>query len=162
MSALCQYRRIPLISTLDNRAILDVFQIDFRDRSTTYYVRLTLVGRREPIFAQEYAIKEGAIRLNGEIVPPDTILKNADLISNCVHRHEPPVTAAPVKIIFRDDEQRRPHRPSSTRSAHDWSDLLVVEKPGSIPVHVSRVCISARLGAECEPGRRSLSLQYPP
>ncbi|KAK0549049.1 hypothetical protein OC845_003309 [Tilletia horrida] len=42
-------------------------------------------------------------------------------MSNRVHRHEPPVTTEPVKILFRDDEKGH----------------LVVRKPGSIPVHAA-------------------------
>jgi 23S rRNA-/tRNA-specific pseudouridylate synthase len=36
-----------------------------------------------------------------------------------VHRHEPPVTGQPIDIVYQDD------------------GLLVVNKPGSIPVHPS-------------------------
>jgi tRNA pseudouridine synthase 8/2,5-diamino-6-(5-phospho-D-ribitylamino)-pyrimidin-4(3H)-one deaminase len=37
--------------------------------------------------------------------------------SHTVHRHEPPVTAEPIKII------------------HETDEILVVNKPGSIPIH---------------------------
>ncbi|EEB90607.1 hypothetical protein MPER_11162 [Moniliophthora perniciosa FA553] len=44
---------------------------------------------------------------------------NGDRIENVVHRHEPPVTATPVKVLLEDKER----------------EFLIVDKPGSIPVH---------------------------
>jgi len=72
--------------------------------------------------------------INGEIAKPDTIIRNGDRIEfgvftplrcpmwlkfwprNIVHRHEPPVTAKPVKILHHDAER----------------GFLVIDKPGSI------------------------------
>ena len=66
--------------------------------------------------------------MNGGSVTPTYRIQNSDLIvyvfglpSNKVHRHEPAVTDAPVRILHRDDQQGR----------------LVVVKPGSIPVHAT-------------------------
>ncbi|KAK4705491.1 hypothetical protein P7C70_g712, partial [Phenoliferia sp. Uapishka_3] len=66
---------------------------------------------------------EGLIRVNNSITTTDTILRDGDLISNLVHRHEPPVRAGPVRIIY---DGRLPGNDGQT---------LVVEKPGSMPVH---------------------------
>ena len=73
---------------------------------------------------QEHAIKQGTITLNGKIVDGETVIQNSDLIRNIVHRHEPPVIGDPVKIHFRDEEK----------------GILVVEKPGSMPVSLLSRC----------------------
>jgi tRNA pseudouridine synthase 9 len=44
------------------------------------------------------------------------VLQQRDLLEHSLHRHEPPVSAAPVTIV-RDD-----------------GDVVVVDKPASIPV----------------------------
>jgi tRNA pseudouridine32 synthase len=74
--------------------------------------------------------------VNGKIAKPDTKIQNGDRIEfvvftlplqsfpcvlkprsrNVVHRHEPPVTAKPVKIIHHDVER----------------EFVVIDKPGSI------------------------------
>jgi tRNA pseudouridine32 synthase len=46
-------------------------------------------------------------------------IQNGDCISHTIHRHEPPVSSRPIKIIHHDLEQ----------------GLLVVDKPAGIPVH---------------------------
>ncbi|KAG1737942.1 pseudouridine synthase [Suillus occidentalis] len=68
-----------------------------------------------------YALESGVTTINGKVAKPDTVVRNGDRIENVVHRHEPPVTSTPVKIILHDKER----------------DFLVVDKPGSIPVHAS-------------------------
>ncbi|KAF8845922.1 pseudouridine synthase [Paxillus ammoniavirescens] len=88
------------------REILEIVSTEFRDRSMEYY---------------RYALESGVTTINGKVAKPDTIVKNGDRIENVVHRHEPPVTATPVKIILHDKER----------------DFLVIDKPGSIPVHAS-------------------------
>lgn len=58
------------------------------------------------------------MRLNGNIITdPTRILKNGDLLSHTLHRHEPPVSAQPIGIVHEDD------------------DMLVINKPAGIPVH---------------------------
>ncbi|KAG5653792.1 hypothetical protein H0H81_010462 [Sphagnurus paluster] len=88
------------------RELLEVVSTEFRDRSMEYY---------------RYALESGVTTVNGKIARPDTIIKNGDRIENVVHRHEPPVTSTPVKVILHDVERK----------------FLVVDKPGSIPVHAS-------------------------
>lgn len=93
----------------------------------------------------DHGVSIGAIVVNNEKATADTILKNGDLISNVLHRyeressfrnigpesdascfslqrHEPPVVAGPIKIIY---DGRLPGNDGET---------LVVEKPGSMPV----------------------------
>ncbi|KAF8911557.1 tRNA-pseudouridine synthase [Gymnopilus junonius] len=88
------------------RELLEVVSTEFRDRSMEYY---------------RYALESGVTTVNGKIAKPDTILKDGDRIENVVHRHEPPVTATPVKVLLHDVER----------------EFIVVDKPGSIPVHAS-------------------------
>ncbi|KAF7350891.1 PseudoU-synth-2 domain-containing protein [Mycena sanguinolenta] len=87
-----------------NRELLEVVSSEFRDRSMEYY---------------RYALESGVTTVNGKVARPDTIIKNGDRIENIVHRHEPPVTSTPIKILHHDVER----------------EFIVVDKPGSIPVH---------------------------
>ena len=62
---------------------------------------------------------DGGITVNYKKISPDYIVNNNEIIAHVTHRHEVPVTAAPIKIVHSDD------------------DLLVIDKPASIPVHPS-------------------------
>ena len=67
---------------------------------------------------QKNAIETGHITLNGKPSPSiHTILRNGDIISHTLHRHEPPVAARPIGIVHEDD------------------GLIVIDKPAGIPVH---------------------------
>ncbi|TFK44971.1 tRNA-pseudouridine synthase [Crucibulum laeve] len=68
-----------------------------------------------------YALESGVTTVNGQIAQPDTILRDGDRIENVVHRHEPPVSSKPVQVLHHDVER----------------EFLIVDKPGSIPVHAS-------------------------
>ncbi|KAG5644501.1 hypothetical protein DXG03_008243 [Asterophora parasitica] len=107
------------------RELLEVVSTEFRDRSMEYYVRLhcylVLYQKLITIVNQRYALESGVTTVNGKIAKPDTIIRNGDRIENVVHRHEPPVTSTPVKVILHDVERQ----------------FIVVDKPGSIPVHAS-------------------------
>ncbi|BGP36133.1 hypothetical protein JCM10449v2_000031 [Rhodotorula kratochvilovae] len=89
------------------RTLIDIYS-EFRDRSTEYY---------------DWAIETGVIVVNNQKTTPNHVLRNGDLISNVLHRHEPPVVAGPIKILY---DGRLPGNDGET---------LVVEKPGSMPVH---------------------------
>ncbi|XP_071070210.1 pseudouridylate synthase RPUSD2 isoform X2 [Dasypus novemcinctus] len=65
--------------------------------------------RAHPLAYYEAAIRAGRLRLNEE---PDN-----DFLRNTVHRHEPPVTAEPIRLLAENEE------------------VVVVDKPSSIPVH---------------------------
>ncbi|KIM40376.1 hypothetical protein M413DRAFT_178346 [Hebeloma cylindrosporum] len=88
------------------RELLEVVSTEFRDRSMEYY---------------RYALESGVTTVNGKVAKPDTILRDGDRVENVVHRHEPPVTSTPVKVLSHDIER----------------GFIVVDKPGSIPVHAS-------------------------
>ena len=55
--------------------------------------------------------------MDGKVVPTDIAVKNGQVISHTLHRHEPPVTAQPVGII------------------HEDNDMIVINKPAGVPVH---------------------------
>lgn len=65
----------------------------------------------------ESKIKSGQILINGKVVDIDYIFKSHDQLTSRVHRHELPILAADIPIVHQDD------------------DLLVVNKPPSLPVH---------------------------
>lgn len=85
------------------REILDIFASEFRDRPADYY---------------EKAILDGRVVVNGQpVTSTRTLIKNGDIISHTLHRHEPPCTAQPIGIVHEDD------------------DMIVINKPAGMPVH---------------------------
>ncbi|KAI1325135.1 pseudouridine synthase [Xylariaceae sp. FL0255] len=84
------------------REVLDIFESEFRDRPLSYY---------------KQAIEIGNVSINGARESPTYILKNGDLVSHMIHRHEPPVSATPIGIL------------------HEDADMIVINKPSGIPVH---------------------------
>ncbi|SCU94013.1 LAME_0F05776g1_1 [Lachancea meyersii CBS 8951] len=85
-----------------DRPLIDIFVSEFRDREEAYYRK---------------TIANGSVMLNDSPADLQSIVRNGDLIMHRIHRHEPPVTSRPVKIVFED------------------SDILVIDKPSGIPVH---------------------------
>eukprot|EP01134_Creolimax_fragrantissima_P006980 CFRG6980T1 len=63
------------------------------------------------------AIRERRIGINERKTTPEYKLKQGDRLVHWIHRHEPPVTEQEVSIVHEDD------------------DVVVVNKPASIPVH---------------------------
>jgi len=88
----------------EGKTLLNILIDEFKTHEEDYYKR---------------AFKFGAISLNYQNVTEDTIVKSGDLLSHTVHRHEPPVTSLPIKIIFENDE------------------MIVLDKPSSLAVHPS-------------------------
>uniref|UniRef100_A0A8C9NB42 Pseudouridine synthase n=1 Tax=Serinus canaria TaxID=9135 RepID=A0A8C9NB42_SERCA len=86
---------------------------------TSYYFEGGLRKfRAQPLAYYRAAVRAGRLRLNEEPVRDlDIVLKNNDFLRNTVHRHEPPVTAQPIRILAEDEE------------------VVVVDKPSSLPVH---------------------------
>lgn len=85
------------------RGLLDIFATEFRDRSREYY---------------KNAIETGQISLNGKPCQDiNAVIKNGDVISHTLHRHEPPVTAKPIRVIDETDA------------------MIVIDKPAGVPVH---------------------------
>lgn len=85
-----------------DRPIIDIFVKEFRDREEEYYRK---------------TIESGSVYLNDEPATLESIVRNGDLITHKIHRHEPPVTSRPIKIV------------------HENDDILVIDKPSGIPVH---------------------------
>lgn len=65
----------------------------------------------------ENLIENGKIKVNGQIKEPSYVIKNGDRISHIKHRHEIPVLADCIKVIYEDQ------------------DYVVINKPCSIPIH---------------------------
>ncbi|KIV87573.1 hypothetical protein PV11_03109 [Exophiala sideris] len=85
------------------REILDIFAAEFRDRTREYY---------------KHAIESGHIMINGKSCNDiHTVVQNGDVISHTLHRHEPPVTAQPIRVI------------------HETDEMIVIDKPAGVPVH---------------------------
>ena len=102
------------------RELLDIFATEFRDRPQAYYVIKSIQWSRftKTDKFQKDAIERGNVVVNGK--PVDTvnhIIKNGDVISHTLHRHEPPVTAQTVGII------------------HEDNDMIAINKPAGVPVH---------------------------
>jgi tRNA pseudouridine synthase 9 len=58
------------------------------------------------------------VTINGQKIPSTTtIVKNGDVISHTLHRHEPPVSAQEIGIV------------------HEDNDIIVINKPAGVPVH---------------------------
>lgn len=68
------------------------------------------------VLPQEEALKGGRIRINGQIVDKEAVVREHDVVTHLIHRHEPPITSEPIKIVHQSDQ------------------LIVIDKPGSIPV----------------------------
>jgi tRNA pseudouridine synthase 9 len=84
------------------RELIDVFESEFRDRPVEYY---------------KDAMDSGLVVVNGKAVGSKYVLKNGDLVSHTTHRHEPPVTADPIRVLHEDE------------------DIIVINKPSGVPVH---------------------------
>jgi len=89
------------------RTILDVYAAEFGSYPKSYY---------------ESAIIQGRILVSDQKVDTSHIIKGGDVLTHTVHRHEPAVAVysnqAPYISII-----------------HDTPNVLVVNKPGTLPVH---------------------------
>lgn len=85
-----------------NRKLITIIKDEFRDLS---------------IEALKLRFDMKRVLINGVPVSHDHILRNNQFICNLTHRHELPVLAAPIKVLYRD------------------KDTLVVNKPPSMPIH---------------------------
>ncbi|SCV04817.1 LAMI_0H19504g1_1 [Lachancea mirantina] len=85
-----------------DRLLIDIFVNEFRDKEESYYRK---------------TVAAGAVKLNGCAANLESVVRNGDLISHRIHRHEPAVTSRPIKTVFENE------------------DILVIDKPSGIPVH---------------------------
>lgn len=86
----------------DGRTLVDVFTTEFRDRPPEFYHK---------------AVGSGKMLVNGVPSTLDVVVHTSDVIEHWAHKHEPPVSLEPIRIVHRNDS------------------LLVVNKPAGIPVH---------------------------
>lgn len=84
------------------RELFEIYSSEFRDRPEAYYRR---------------AIEAGSVMVNGKPAGLTHVVKDNDLISHTMHRHEPPVSGEPIAVLHEDD------------------GLIVINKPAGIPVH---------------------------
>ncbi|GAQ83120.1 hypothetical protein KFL_001360170 [Klebsormidium nitens] len=82
--------------------IVELFSNEFRQRDRQYYMQ---------------AVEDGRLQVDGRKVPTSYRLTQGQTVVHFVHRHEPPVMADPVTVLFSD------------------ADVVVVRKPASVPVH---------------------------
>ena len=67
---------------------------------------------------QKDAIERGNVVVNGlRVSTVKATVKNGDIISHTLHRHEPPVTARPIVIV------------------HEDNDMIVINKPAGVNVN---------------------------
>ncbi|CDQ86855.1 unnamed protein product [Oncorhynchus mykiss] len=93
------------------KSLLEVFSSEFRAEPLEYYVMASKLGR---IRLNETPMDDLSTCLSSPPPPPPT---NNDFLRNTVHRHEPPVVGRPLEIL------------------EDNGEVLVVDKPASMPVH---------------------------
>ena len=86
-----------------NRTLLDIYTKEFNRAVVSHSI--------------QNLIETGKIRVNGQIKPLTYTIKNGDRISHVKHRHEIPVVADEIKIVYEDE------------------NFLAVNKPCSIPMH---------------------------
>ena len=84
------------------RELFEIYSSEFRDRPVEYYRR---------------AIEAGGVSVNGKTAGLDYVVRDNDLISHTMHRHEPPVSGDKIAVLHEDE------------------DMIVIVKPAGIPVH---------------------------
>lgn len=128
-------KRSDLISSRINEAPNFYFENGLRKVKPYYFEYATFAKERWvgkhllEMFSTEFkdrgklyygtAIEAGLIKVNSEKTDVDYEIQANDVISHLIHRHEPPVVEDEVKIIYED------------------SEMIVVDKPASMPVHPS-------------------------
>ncbi|TPX60567.1 hypothetical protein PhCBS80983_g01687 [Powellomyces hirtus] len=84
------------------RPLIETFTKEFQDKTPEYYRQAIICGK---------------ITINDKMVAVDYKPRGGDIMAHSIHRHEPPVTADPLDLVYSDE------------------NLLVVNKPSSIPIH---------------------------
>jgi 23S rRNA-/tRNA-specific pseudouridylate synthase len=89
------------------RTVLDVYCTEFGSYPKSYY---------------ESVIAQGRILVSDQHVALTHVIKDGDVLSHTVHRHEPGVA------VYSPD-------PPFVKIIQDTQDVVVVDKPGTLPVH---------------------------
>jgi 23S rRNA-/tRNA-specific pseudouridylate synthase len=105
-----------------NKKLIEVLKTEFTHRSLEYYVKQRNSSFFEGffhflLFKKKTKIKNGEVKINNKQVSEDYVFKDSDLFTHLVHRHEPPVSASKIKVLF------------------ETPDLIAIDKPASIPIH---------------------------
>lgn len=74
----------------------------------------------------------GLIRINGQPSERDYVLRNGDFLEHIMHRHEPAVHIPSAPSLSSDG-----NHPSAALVHYDEDEVVVVNKPSSVPVHPS-------------------------
>jgi len=101
------------------RAVVDIYHGEFGSYPRSYY---------------EAAIKAGRILVSGKRVDCEYKIKGGDELTHTVHRHEPAVGLADIS----DDGNLSGDQPQTVppiQIVHEDDDLLVVDKPATLPIH---------------------------
>ncbi|RLN65657.1 hypothetical protein BBJ28_00001824 [Nothophytophthora sp. Chile5] len=101
-----------------NRELLEIFTTEFGAYSPDYYVRYL---SRDGVW--QLAIASGRISVNHQVVAPDTVIKNGDLIIHKAHRHEPPVSGEEVAVVYEDEDLVRTQPANHLLSRLWYTDL---------------------------------------
>lgn len=105
------------------KSVFELFKTEFGGYSDEYFVR-NLKTHQANIntnnnTGQMQSIQEGRIRINENNVSPEYTIQDGDFIQHTTHRHEPPVV----------------HDPKWPFVVSNQQDLIVVNKPATLPVH---------------------------
>ena len=94
------------------KRILDVFVAEFGSHEPSYF---------------SAAISAGAITVNGHLVDASYELRNNDFVEHRMHRHEPPITGEPTRVLVNEADD--------SGGASVDAGVVAVSKPGGMPVH---------------------------
>ena len=88
----------------------------------------------------EYLLENGKIYINSEqITNGKRILKLNEIIKLKMHRHEPPVSAKKIEIIYHQNFINKfifnYNDKNLNKNFAIWDEILIVNKPAGIPVH---------------------------
>lgn len=89
------------------RTVLDIYATEFGSYPTNYY---------------ESAISQGRILVSDQVVSVDHVIKGGDVLTHTVHRHEPGVAVGLKDAPY-------------LRIVQETEDVVVVDKPGTLPIH---------------------------
>jgi len=99
------------------KTLAEVYAREFLDRRSREAAASAGAAPATSYF--DSAIRSGMIRVCGERSAADRVIRNGEYVTHVVHRHEPPVLHVPARDMVVSDD----------------GDVVVVNKPASMPVH---------------------------
>ncbi len=101
---------------------------------------------RQKVYYRE-AIEQGRIKVHDNTVDPTYLIQGGDVLTHTVHRHEPAVAVSLPNYPF-------------VKIVTETNDLVVVDKPGTLPIHACggyhRNALMSLLEEEGKAGRKKL------